>query len=157
MQFQPSEDQQMLRDMVRQFVEKEARPTVAERDDQAIWPADLVKKMGELGLMGVAVSEDYATAPDGGEVGWVARWQLERMLEDAVFAMTETGEISEPITDGSGAIHIYALLETSESEEIEEERLEEIHAAGFQRWLEEVVRAPVDTWVDPDYAASATA
>ncbi len=62
MDFQLSEDQQMLRDMVRQFVEKEAKPTVAERDEHAIWPADLVRKMGELGLMGVAVSEEYGGA-----------------------------------------------------------------------------------------------
>lgn len=62
MEFQLSEDQQMLRDMVRQFVEKEAKPTVAERDEHAMWPTDLVRKMGELGLMGVAVSEEYGGA-----------------------------------------------------------------------------------------------
>jgi butyryl-CoA dehydrogenase len=62
MQFQLSEDQQMLREMVRQFVEKEARPSVARRDDEAIWPAELVRKMGELGLMGVAVQEQYGGA-----------------------------------------------------------------------------------------------
>ncbi|GIV89233.1 MAG: acyl-CoA dehydrogenase [Chloroflexus sp.] len=62
MEFQLTEDQIMLRDMVRQFAEKEAKPTVAERDEHAIWPTDLVKKMGELGLMGVAVSEEYGGA-----------------------------------------------------------------------------------------------
>lgn len=62
MQFQLNEDQQMLRDMVRQFAEREARPTAAERDEHGIWPADLVKKMGELGLMGVAVAEEYGGA-----------------------------------------------------------------------------------------------
>ncbi|NTV63709.1 MAG: acyl-CoA dehydrogenase [Oscillochloris sp.] len=59
MEFQLNDDQQMLRDMVRQFVEKEAKPTVAERDEGAIWPATLVQKMGELGLLGVAVREEY--------------------------------------------------------------------------------------------------
>ena len=59
MEFQASQDQQMLRDMVRQFVEKEAKPTAAQRDDEAIWPTELVKKMGELGLLGVAVKEEY--------------------------------------------------------------------------------------------------
>lgn len=62
MEFQLTEDQQMLRDMVRQFAEKEAKPTVAERDEHARWPAELVRKMGELGLMGVAVSEEYGGA-----------------------------------------------------------------------------------------------
>lgn len=62
MDFQPNDDQQMLRDMVRQFVDKEARPTVAERDEHGIWPEALVKQMGELGLLGVAVSEEYGGA-----------------------------------------------------------------------------------------------
>ncbi len=62
MEFQLNEDQQMLRDMVRQFVEKEAKPTAAERDEHAIWPTELVQKMGELGLLGVAVREEYGGA-----------------------------------------------------------------------------------------------
>ncbi len=62
MQFQLNEDQQMLRDMVRQFAEREAGPTAAERDEHGIWPTDLVKKMGELGLMGVAVAEEHGGA-----------------------------------------------------------------------------------------------
>lgn len=62
MEFQLTEDQQMLRDMVRQFAEKEAKPTVAERDEHARWPTELVRKMGELGLMGVAVNEEYGGA-----------------------------------------------------------------------------------------------
>jgi alkylation response protein AidB-like acyl-CoA dehydrogenase len=59
MQFQLTEDQQMLRDMVRQFAEKEGKPSAAERDEHAIWPTDLVKQMADLGLMGIAVSEEY--------------------------------------------------------------------------------------------------
>ena len=62
MEFQLTEDQLMLRDMVRQFAEKEAKPTVAERDEHARWPTELVRKMGELGLMGVAISEEYGGA-----------------------------------------------------------------------------------------------
>jgi alkylation response protein AidB-like acyl-CoA dehydrogenase len=62
MHFRLNDNQQMLRDTVRQFVEKEAAPTVAQRDEEAIWPTDLVKQMGELGLLGVAVSEEYGGA-----------------------------------------------------------------------------------------------
>ncbi len=62
MHFRLNDNQQMLRDTVRQFVEKEAAPTVAQRDEEAIWPTDLVKQMGELGLLGVAVSEAYGGA-----------------------------------------------------------------------------------------------
>ena len=129
-----------------------------ERDSPAEQAAQLIERLraepGRFGPTAVAVSEDYETAPDGGEVGWVARWQLERVLEEAVFALSETGEISDPIADASGALHIYALLETSDSQEIEEDRLEQIRSSGVTRWLDEEVRAPVDTWVDQEYATS---
>jgi alkylation response protein AidB-like acyl-CoA dehydrogenase len=62
MHFAPTEDHELLREAVREFAEKEARPTVAQRDEEMIWPAELVKKMGQLGFMGVAVSEEYGGA-----------------------------------------------------------------------------------------------
>jgi parvulin-like peptidyl-prolyl isomerase len=103
------------------------------------------------------VSEDYTTAPEGGELGWVAHWQLERMLEDAVFGLTEVGEISDPVTDSAGTIRIYQLLESSDSQEIDDDRLEEIRSSGFTRWLDEEVRGPVETWIDQDFRTSAPA
>jgi len=107
-----------------------------------------------FGEIARAESEDAATAEEDGELGWVARWQLGRMLEEAVFALTEVGEVSGIIEDTSGAITIYQLLETSEAEPIEEDRLASIRSSGFNRWLNEVVRDGVDTWVDPEFASS---
>jgi len=98
-------------------------------------------------------SEDYETAREGGELGWVAPYQLDATNEEAVFALTEVGQISDPVDAGEAGITIYQLLETSESREIEGERLEEIRSSGFQRWLDDEVRAPVDTWLDPQYAS----
>jgi len=61
-QFALSEDQELLRQTVRGFAEKEAKPTVAHRDDAMEWPEALVKTMGQLGFLGVAVSEEYGGA-----------------------------------------------------------------------------------------------
>ena len=103
------------------------------------------------------LSEDPATAREGGELGWVAPYQLDRALEEVVFGLDEVGEISEPYDGGSEGITIYQLLELSDSREIEEDRLEEIRTSGFDRWLEQEVRAPVETWVDPQFASSTAA
>ena len=103
------------------------------------------------------VSEDSATAVEGGELGWVAPYQLDAPLEEVVFALDEVGEISEPYDGDSEGITIYQLLELSESREIEEDRLDEIRSSGFDRWLEQEVRAPVETWVDPQFASSSAA
>ena len=128
-----------------------------ERESPAAQATELVETLREdpdaFGETARLVSEDPDTAQEDGELGWVAPYQLSRMHEEAVFALTEVGEISEPIDDGSG-ITIYKLLETSESRDIEDERLEEIRNAGFERWLDEEVRAPVDTWIDPQYSSA---
>ena len=103
------------------------------------------------------LSEDHETAREGGELGWVAPYQLDEALEEVVFALDEVGEISDPYDGASAGITIYQLLETSESREIEEDRLEEIRSSGFDRWLEQEVRAPVERWTDPQFASSADA
>jgi alkylation response protein AidB-like acyl-CoA dehydrogenase len=51
-----------LRQAVREFAEKEAKSTAAHRDDAMEWPDDLVEQMGQLGFLGVAVSEEYGGA-----------------------------------------------------------------------------------------------
>ena len=101
-------------------------------------------------------SEDTATAADGGELGWVARYQLSRAQEEAVFGLSEVGDISD-VVDGPEGTVIYRLLEISESEEIDDERMEQIRADGFERWLDEVVRDGVETWVDPQFESTTTA
>lgn len=103
------------------------------------------------------VSEDYATAEEGGELGWVAPYQLSEPLEDVVFGLTEVGEISEPHDAGAEGITIYQLLELNEGRELDEEQLQGIRSSGFERWLEQEVRAPVETWVDPQFASSTAA
>jgi butyryl-CoA dehydrogenase len=62
MDFAPTSDHELLRQAVREFAEKEARPTASVRDEQMLWPADLVRTMGRLGFMGVAVAEEYGGA-----------------------------------------------------------------------------------------------
>ena len=52
----------MIRDMARDFATREIVPIAAEIDEQEKFPADVVKKMGELGFMGMNVPEQYGGA-----------------------------------------------------------------------------------------------
>ncbi len=52
----------MIRDMARKFAQDELAPSVLERDEKEEFPAEAVKKMGELGLMGMMTSEQYGGA-----------------------------------------------------------------------------------------------
>lgn len=57
--FSDSDNQQMVTAMVRDFAEKHIRPHVMEWDEQQVFPVEIFKKLGELGLMGVLVPEEY--------------------------------------------------------------------------------------------------
>jgi len=60
-----TENQKMIADMVRDFGEREIRPHFMEWDETQHFPVDTMKKMGELGLLGVLVPESYGGAGFG--------------------------------------------------------------------------------------------
>jgi alkylation response protein AidB-like acyl-CoA dehydrogenase len=62
MDFELSHEHVALRDMVRAFVGKEVRPHARHWDESGIFPAETVSKLGELGIMGVMVPEEYGGA-----------------------------------------------------------------------------------------------
>jgi hypothetical protein len=74
-----------------------------------------------------------------------------------VFALTEVGEISDPVDAGESGTVIYQLLESSDDREIDDDQAAEIQRAGFERWLDEEVRSPIQTWVDPQYSSTVAA
>src|SRR5258708_31107986 len=57
--FSVSENQQMARQMAKDFAEKHIKPHVMEWDEAQHFPAELFKKLGELGMMSVFVPEEY--------------------------------------------------------------------------------------------------
>lgn len=59
MNFEMTENQKMIRDMVRDFSEKEIRPNIMKWDEAEEFPVPLFHKLGELGLMGVLVPTEY--------------------------------------------------------------------------------------------------
>jgi alkylation response protein AidB-like acyl-CoA dehydrogenase len=59
MNFEKSENQLMIAQMVRDFAEKEIRPNVMTWDESQEFPREVFRKMGELGLMGVLVPQEY--------------------------------------------------------------------------------------------------
>jgi short/branched chain acyl-CoA dehydrogenase len=59
MNFELSEEQQMIRDTVRDFAEREIKPVAQELDEKAEFSYDITAKMGELGLFGMYLPEKY--------------------------------------------------------------------------------------------------
>ncbi|WP_099157628.1 acyl-CoA dehydrogenase family protein [Virgibacillus ndiopensis] len=59
MNFEHSEEQTMLRNTVRNFVDKEIMPYIADWDREGIFDTSIMKKLADLGLMGVCIPEEY--------------------------------------------------------------------------------------------------
>jgi alkylation response protein AidB-like acyl-CoA dehydrogenase len=59
MHFELSEEQIMIRQAARDFAQTELKPGVIERDEHQKFPAEQVKKLGELGFLGMMVSPKY--------------------------------------------------------------------------------------------------
>src|SRR5437870_1902726 len=59
MDFSFSEEQELLRKTVRQFVDKEIMPYIKEWDENHHFEPKILKRLAELGLMGVCIPEQY--------------------------------------------------------------------------------------------------
>ena len=60
MEFELTGEQQMLRQIVRNFAEKELGPRAADIDRLASFPVDLLPQMSQIGLLGMAIPEEYS-------------------------------------------------------------------------------------------------
>ncbi|MBC8462597.1 MAG: acyl-CoA dehydrogenase family protein [Deltaproteobacteria bacterium] len=68
MDFELTEEQQMVKDMARRFAEAEIKPVAAHLDETHEHPGEIIKKMAELKFMGIAIPEEYG----GGGMDYVS-------------------------------------------------------------------------------------
>ncbi|MFJ9385630.1 acyl-CoA dehydrogenase [Peribacillus sp. NPDC101481] len=59
MDFSLTKEQQMIKEMVREFAENEIKPIAIELDAKSMFAEDVFKKMGKLGLLGIPFPEEY--------------------------------------------------------------------------------------------------
>lgn len=59
MDFILNDEQQLMQTMFTEFTDKEVRPIAAEIDEEERFPEELIPKMGEVGILGIPVEEDY--------------------------------------------------------------------------------------------------
>ncbi|UCD92294.1 MAG: acyl-CoA dehydrogenase [Methanobacteriota archaeon] len=62
MDFKLTEEQEMIKKMVRDFAEKEIAPLARENDEKSSYPPEIAKKLGELGIMGITIPTEYGGA-----------------------------------------------------------------------------------------------
>jgi short-chain 2-methylacyl-CoA dehydrogenase len=85
-------EQELIRDTVRQFALDRVAPVAAELDREHRFPYDLVAELGELGLMGLPIPEEYGGAGGDTDADAIAVEELTRI--DSSLAITMAAHIS---------------------------------------------------------------
>jgi alkylation response protein AidB-like acyl-CoA dehydrogenase len=83
MNFSQNETQTMIAQTVREFCDQHIRPYIMEWDEAQTFPVEAMKKLGELGLMGILVPEEYG----GSGLGY----------DEYVTAITELGRVDPSV------------------------------------------------------------
>ena len=99
-------------------------------------------------------SEDASTAPEGGDLGWVIPYQFEKERMDAIFALTEPDQISDPV-EAQGGYYVFKLIAKADLRWVPTKQLDDVRQSGFSRWLSEI-QDSAGTWVDPQFVAPPT-
>lgn len=97
MPFQLNEEQQMIKLMAAEFAKKELEPLAHQRDRERMFPMDVVKKMGELGLMGMMTPSDYGGS-DAGTISYcLALQEIAYACPSSAMAMSISNLAMEPL------------------------------------------------------------
>ena len=90
MDFTFSEEQEMFRRMMHDFAQKELAPALKRRAESAPFPQDLMTKMADIGLLGMAISEEYGGQPTDQVTRGIAEEELGKADFNAAFIILIT-------------------------------------------------------------------
>lgn len=62
MDFLLTQEQEILKESIKNFSQKEIKPLVKEYDEKGKWPEELTNKLGEMGLLGIVIPTEYSGA-----------------------------------------------------------------------------------------------
>ncbi|MDP8223607.1 MAG: acyl-CoA dehydrogenase family protein [Candidatus Lernaella stagnicola] len=97
MHFEINDDQRMLVDMVRDFADNELKAQAAEIDQTERFPLESIRKMSELGLMGINVPEEYGGSPMGAVALSLAITEVAKACASTAVTMSVTNMVAEAI------------------------------------------------------------
>ena len=97
MSFRLTEEQEKVRLMARDFAAKELEPVAAQRDKEEIFPMDVVKKMGQLGLLGMMVPDEYGGAGAGAVSYCLALQEIAYSCASTAVTMSVANLSTEPL------------------------------------------------------------
>jgi Acyl-CoA dehydrogenases len=97
MAFELSSEQEMIRLMARDFARKELEPMAAEWDKQGVFPMGAIKKMGELGLLGMMVPPAHGGSGAGAVAYSLALQEIAYSCASSAVTMSVANLSTEPL------------------------------------------------------------
>ena len=95
--FHIASEQEMVRLMARDFAKKELEPFAGERDGKEIFPEDVVKKMGQLGFMGMMIPAEYGGTGAGAVSYCLALQEIGYACASTAVTMSVANLSAEPL------------------------------------------------------------
>jgi butyryl-CoA dehydrogenase len=97
MSFQLTQEQEMIQLMAREFAKKELEPFAGKWDREETFPENAVKKMGDLGLMGMMIPAEYGGAGAGAVSYSLALQEIAYACASTAVTMSVTNLSSDPL------------------------------------------------------------
>jgi len=104
MDFEPSEEQQLVQRTARDFAERVLMPKAAERDQHGEFPEREMKELGKLGLLAIAVPEELGGAGMGPIAYSLALQEIARGDASVAVAMSVTNMVGELIANNGSQV-----------------------------------------------------
>ncbi len=147
--FSLTEDQEALREQVRRFAEERIRPGIEQRERDHEFPSQVMAEMGELGLLGMMIPEQYGGAGADVLTYAVAVEELARVCPSVAVTMSVTNSVCAwPIqTFGGDAVKDRVLPEIAASGKLGGFGLTEPNAGSDPSSMRTTARRDEDTWV----------
>ena len=95
--FHITSEQEMVRLMAKDFAKKELEPYAGERDEKEIFPEEVIKKMGQLGFMGMMIPPEYGGTGAGAVSYCLALQEIAYACASSAVTMSVANLSAEPL------------------------------------------------------------
>ena len=105
MNFELTEEQRMIQEMARDFARNEIAPVAAKNEREGHFPKDILKKLAQLGFMGVNIPQEYGGAESGVVAYSLALSEIAKACASTAVTMSVTNMVAE-IINQYGSEHL---------------------------------------------------